>query len=295
MKMHKQITSLQNPLVKQAVQIKNKARERKARQLFLAEGLREVGLALQNGFAASCLFYDPSLTGGSIIQSLVKKAERKPESIIAVSTAVMGKIAYRSSVTNVVGLFKNPISVRSPQSTVHSPQSAVWSEAEIPNLLRGGNPLYLVLEGIEKPGNLGAILRTADAAGADGIFLCEPKFDLYNPNAIRASLGAIFTLPIFEMPSEEAAAFFKNNNIPVYATWLEAAKPLYECDLKGAAALVLGAEATGISPFWLGQADQRIIIPMSGQVDSLNVSTSAAIVLFEAVRQRNQSLRETRV
>ena len=118
------------------------------------------------------------------------------------------------------------------------------------------------------------------------MLLCEPDFDLYNPNAIRASLGAIFTLPIFEKTSEEAVAWLRQHGLKIFATWLEAARPLYACDLSGPTALVLGAEATGITPYWVEQADERIIIPMAGQVDSLNVSASAAVVLFEAVRQR---------
>ncbi len=266
--MTKHISSPNNPLIKHAVVLKNKARMRKEQQLFIAEGLREMGLALQNGFEAATLFYDPEITPQKEVERLLENATTPPNKIITVNQAVLDKIAYRSSVPNVVGIFKN----KAPTLLLED------SKAQ--------NPLYLVLEGIEKPGNLGAVLRTADAAGVDGVFVCEPSFDLFNPNAIRASLGAIFTVPIYEMLSVEVVGFLKNRNIPIYATWLEAARPLFECNLTGPTALVLGAEATGITPFWIEQADERIIIPMSGQIDSLNVSTSAAIVLFEVVRQR---------
>ena len=268
--MPKHLTSPNNPLIKQAVLLKNKARERKEKGMFIAEGLREVKLALLNGFKASHLFYDPAQTPQETIDHVLENAPISPTEMITVSEQVLEKIAYRSNVPNVVGIFKNKALSQAPDSSLVDHHAS----------------LILVLEGIEKPGNLGAILRTADAAGVDAVFVCEPDFDLYNPNAIRASLGAIFTLPIYEMPSEETAAFLKKHQIPIYATYLEAAKPLYSINLKKAAALVLGAEACGITPFWVEQADDRIIIPMSGQVDSMNVSASAAIVLFEAVRQR---------
>ena len=270
--MQKHLTSPNNLTIKQAVQLKHKARERKAQGLFIAEGLREVRLALENGFEPTHLFYAPDITPISTIEQVCKNAAVLPKETITVSEAVFDKIAYRSSVPNVVAVFKSQVvGCRLQVASLAEPEK---------------KPLILILEGIEKPGNLGAILRTADAAGIDALFVCEPDFDLFNPNAIRASLGAIFTVPIFEMASADAVAFLKKNNIPIYATYLEAAKPLYECDLKKAAALVLGAEATGITLFWVEQADERIIIPMAGQVDSMNVSASAAVVMFEAVRQR---------
>lgn len=267
--MYKHLSSPNNPIIKQAVLLKHKARERKNQQRFIAEGLREVQLALVNGYEADTLFFNPDQTPESTVLGLIQKADHAPASIITVSEAVLDKIAYRSGVPNVVAVFKHKTQAPAQQIDFGKP-----------------NPLILILEGIEKPGNLGAILRTADAAGIDALFVCEPNFDLYNPNAIRASLGAIFTLPIFEWSSQKTITYLQQANIPVYATYLEAAIPLYECDLKSAAALLLGAEAKGISPLWIQEADQRIIIPMHGQVDSMNVSAAAAIALFEAVRQR---------
>ncbi|MEZ4933126.1 MAG: RNA methyltransferase [Saprospiraceae bacterium] len=272
--MPKHLTSPSNPLIKQAIQLKNKARERKTQGLFIAEGLREIRLALLNGFEATHLFYDPSQTNQETVDQVLQNAIMPPKEIITVDQSVLEKIAYRASVPNVVAICKNKT------------QGETLSLA----FERNQPPLILVLEGIEKPGNLGAILRTADAAGVDAVFVCEPDFDLFNPNAIRASLGAIFTLDIFDISSETAVSFLKNQGITIYATYLEAAKPVYQCDFSAPSALVLGAEASGISKFWVEQADQKIIIPMSGQVDSMNVSASAAIVLFEAVRQRRKDI-----
>lgn len=270
--MPKHLTSPNNPLIKQAIQLKNKARERKEQGLFIAEGLREIRLALLNGFEATHLFYDPTQTVQSTIDHTLKGAVIPPKEIITVDQSVFDKIAYRTGVPNIVGIFKNK------------------SQNDVLPLAFENNqqPFILVLEGIEKPGNLGAILRTADAAGVDAVFICEPDFDLYNPNAIRASLGAIFTLSIFDISSKTAVTFLKKQGVTIYATYLEAAKPIYQCDFTTPCALVLGAEASGISKFWVEQADQTIIIPMSGQVDSMNVSASAAIAMFEVVRQRRQ-------
>jgi TrmH family RNA methyltransferase len=270
--MTKHITSLQNPLIKNIVQLSAKARERKAQGLFVAEGLREVGLALRNGYHATALLFDETSTSPESIEELLENATTPPDEIIPVSAAVFEKIAYRSGIPNVVGIFLN--------SEFRIPNS----EFRIQNV-----PLFLVVERVEKPGNLGAMLRTADAAGVSGVFVCDPLADPFNPNVIRASLGAVFTVPVFTTDSQTAAEWLKKQGIRIIATHLEAARSLYECDLTQPLAFVLGAEATGISGFWVEQADERIIIPMQGQVDSLNVSASAAVVVFEAVRQRVDS------
>ncbi len=265
--MLKQITSPQNPFIKNIALLGAKARERKAQGLFVAEGLREVELALRSGFEAEALLFDEAVTPFSTIENLMKNAVKQPGEVIAVSTPVFEKIAYRTGVPNVVAVFK----------------MKTWG---IEELRLSETPLLLVMESVEKPGNLGAMLRTADAAGVDAVLVCDPHTDIFNPNAIRASLGAIFTVPVVALSTEEAVSFFKKQGIQIFATWLEAAKPLYNCDLTQPLAFVLGAEATGISKYWVENSDERVIIPMAGQVDSLNVSASAAIVLFEAVRQR---------
>ena len=265
--MKKQITSPQNPFIKNIALLAHKARERQPQGLFVAEGLREVGLALQNSYEAEALLFDESLTPAATVEALAATALISPKEIIGASRAVFEKIAYRSSVPNVVALFKMKLPT-------------------LEAITFKSTPFILVVESVEKPGNLGAMLRTADAAGVDAVLVCDPQCDLFNPNTIRASLGAVFTVPVVAVSSEEAAAWLKKSGIPTFATYLEASRPLYGCDLRGSLALVLGAESTGISDFWVKQADERIIIPMAGQVDSLNVSASAAVVLFEVVRQR---------
>ncbi len=266
--MLKQITSPQNPLIKTIAVLGAKARDRREQGLFVAEGLREVELALRSGFEAEVLLFEENVTPFAIIEAMVKNAAHQPSEFIATSAKVFEKIAYRTGVPNVVAVFK----MKTPS---------------LADLRLSDNPLLLIMESVEKPGNLGAMLRTADAAGVDAVLVCDPHTDVFNPNAIRASLGAIFTVPVVAISTEEAVAFLRSKSIKIMATWLEAATPLYATDLRQPLAFVLGAEATGISKYWVEQADERIIIPMAGQVDSLNVSASAAIVLFEAVRQRS--------
>ena len=268
----KTITSLQNPLVKKIDLLTTKSRERRREGLFVAEGLRETGLALDAGYVPLQVFFDPAFTGEEVVRQWCGRAPGVSPEVIALQSNVFEKLAYRSGVPNVLVLFQMP-------------------ERAIESVTLPENPLVLVLEAIEKPGNLGAILRTADAAGVDAVFVCDPATDLYNPNTIRASLGALFTLPVLATSSESAASWLKANHIPVLATYLEASQSIYSCDLAGPVALVMGAEATGISSFWIERAERRIIIPMQGKVDSMNVSASTAILLFEVVRQRITKVR----
>ena len=149
------------------------------------------------------------------------------------------------------------------------------------------NPLVIVLEAVEKPGNLGAVLRSADASGADAVIVCDPLTDLYNPNLIRSSIGGIFTVPVAAASSEETIEWLKSRNIRIYTAQLQDSKWYYDTDMRGGTALVMGTEATGLTDIWRKAADAHIKIPMLGKLDSLNVSVSAAILLFEAVRQRN--------
>ena len=149
------------------------------------------------------------------------------------------------------------------------------------------NPLVVVLESVEKPGNLGAVLRSADAAGVDAVIVCDPLTDLYNPNLIRSSIGAIFTVPVAATTSEEAISWLKTNNIKIYTAQLQDSEWYYDTDMKGGTAIVMGTEATGLTDTWRKAADAHIRIPMLGRLDSLNVSVSAAILMYEAIRQRN--------
>jgi TrmH family RNA methyltransferase len=154
------------------------------------------------------------------------------------------------------------------------------------NLALSKNPLLLILEAVEKPGNLGAVLRTADAAGIDAVIICDQLVDFYNPNVIRSSVGCVFTNQIASAPSEHAIEWLKKNKINVYCTYLKASKPYYEIDYTHPAAIVMGTESQGLSNKWIENAEANIIIPMRGKIDSMNVSTAAAVVIFEAARQR---------
>jgi len=147
-------------------------------------------------------------------------------------------------------------------------------------------PLVLVLESVEKPGNLGALLRTADAAGVDAVIICDPQTDFYNPNVIRSSMGCLFTKQIASAPSAETIEWLDRNKINIFCTALSASQPYHQIDFSQPSAVVMGTEATGLSDIWLRKSKANIIIPMNGKIDSMNVSTSAAVVIFEAVRQR---------
>lgn len=261
------ISSLQNPLIKNIGSLLEKARERRKQGLLVAEGLIEVGMALRAGYVVEQLLYNPDITPEENIQQVLKYQPAATQQLIQVNGPVMEKIAYRANVPNVVSVLRS--------------KSPVLNEFKVKE-----NPLILLLETVEKPGNLGAILRTADAAGVDAVLLCDPQTDWYNPNVIRASLGAVFTVPIFSTTASEALEWLQKHQIRIFATHLEASYPYYDCDLRGPTALVMGTEADGISDFWIQNAYQRVIIPMHGLVDSMNVSVSTAILLFEALRQR---------
>ena len=184
-----------------------------------------------------------------------------------VSENVYERIAYRGSTEGVIAIMKA-------------------KEHRLENLQLPENPLIVVLESVEKPGNLGAVLRSADAAQADAVIVCDPLTDLYNPNLIRSSIGAIFTVPTVACTSEECIAFLKQHGIQILTAQLQDSKLYYDTDMTGGTAIVMGTESTGLTDQWRQAADAHIRIPMLGRLDSLNVSVSAAILLFEAVRQR---------
>ncbi len=263
--MAKVITSAQNPLIKNIVALTAKARERRDQGLFVAEGLRETAMAPAAGYEAEAILYDPAHTSAADMAPL---SVYPPGIWVEVSSPVFEKIAYRAGVPNVVAVMRaKPLSLE---------------RIALPEY-----PLVLVLESVEKPGNLGAILRTADAAGADAVVLCDPLTDWYNPNVIRASLGAVFTVPVAAAPAPDVLAWLRQHRLRIAATHLEASHPHYETDFSKGVAIVMGSESEGISDFWVQAADERIIIPMQGRVDSLNVSASTAVLLFEARRQRD--------
>ncbi len=259
-----QITSLQNPRVKQIVQL-SKARERREQGLVVVEGAREIGLAVEAGYEPEVVYVCPEIYAKSEYPELLNRIA--PSRIIAFTPAVFEKVAYREGSDGLIALIKP-------------------KEHRLDLLQLKENPFIIVLESVEKPGNLGAVLRTADAAKVDAVVICDPLTDLYNPNAIRSSVGCLFTVPIAVCSSKECLDWMKSLKIRSFAAELQASEWYHECDFKGPSAIIMGTEADGLTKFWLEKADKRIKIPMRGVIDSLNVSVSTAVITFEAMRQR---------
>lgn len=261
----KEISSPHNDLIKRTLLIREKSRVRRKLSQFLVEGRREVERALLAGYEPLQLFVCLPILGefGGKLAEAIQSAPTAsvPESLYA-------KIALRGSSEGILALFRAPLH---PLDDLR---------------LSGDAPLLLVLEAPEKPGNLGALFRTADAAGIDGVLLADPQTDIYNPQCIRSSLGGVFTRPIGTGSSQEVADFLMSKSVRVCCAALTASVPYHSLDYTGPTGLVLGAEDKGLSPFWLERSDANVIIPMSGIVDSLNLSVSAAVLIFEAVRQR---------
>jgi len=259
-----QITSLQNPRVKQIVQL-SKVRERREQGLVIVEGAREIGLALDAGHEPEVVYVCPEIYAKSGYPDLLNRITIQKQ--IAFTSAIFEKVAYREGSDGLIALIKP-------------------KEHRLDQLQLQENPFIIVLESVEKPGNLGAVLRTADAAKVDAVVICDPLTDLYNPNAIRSSVGCLFTVPIAVCSSEECLEWMKAHQIKSFAAELKASEWYQNCDFKGPSAIIMGTEADGLTDFWLINADKRIKIPMRGVIDSLNVSVSAAVLTFEAMRQR---------
>lgn len=258
------ITSLQNPTIKRVVKL-SKSKERAEQQLFLIEGARELSLALEGGYAINEVFVCRELFDRSRYPGVL---DTVPEpSLVEISNEVFRKIAYRENSDGIVALAKP-------------------KEHGLRDVSLGENPFLILLESIEKPGNLGAVLRTADASGVDAVVVCDPRTDLYNPNVVRSSVGTLFTVTTALCTSQEAHAWLEANGITSFAAELTAADFYQDADLTGPSAIVMGTEAEGLTPFWLERAKKRIKIPMRGKIDSLNVSVSTAVLTFEAMRQR---------
>jgi len=264
----KHISSIQNTAVKELVLLQSKAKVRKEKNLFVVEGRRELHLAHLAQHQINTLFWCAEIFDKSEFVLWQKQFDQNIE-IISVSLAVYQKLVIRDSTEGVVGIVK--------QKENHFDS---WQP-------KRKNSLVLVLESIEKPGNLGAILRTADAAAIDAIIITEQHTDLYNPNVIRSSVGGFFSVPVFVCSNEEASAFLTKNNINIYAASLQKSIAYTQADYTKSTAFVLGSEAKGLRSFWYQNNNTTIKIPMLGNVDSLNVSVAAAILSYEALRQRN--------
>lgn len=283
------ITSAQNRKVKELLTLVEKSKARSAAGLFVVEGQRELGHCLDAGFIPETLFIcgevmavqnnavnvaktghlAENIEGKDGLDALIAKAEAlNPRlGVVQIPAFLYEKVAYRGSTEGII-------------AEVHSvPRS-------LENLRLGERPLVMVLESVEKPGNLGAVLRSADAAGADAVIVCDPLTDIWNPNLIRSSVGAVFSVPVAVCTSADAIAFLKKRGIRILTAQLQESEWYYDTDMTGATALVMGTESTGLTQAWRDSADAHIKIPMLGRLDSLNVSVSAAVLLYEAVRQR---------
>lgn len=256
------ITSPHNPLIKKVKRLQDKSAERREAQLFVAEGVRECSLMQQTGYELDTLL---------VCEAIYKPSAVYPVALTGnirwVNKEVYESMAYRDSTEGIIALAR-------PKAH------------RIAELSLGKTPLILVLVGVEKPGNIGAMLRTCDAAAVDAVIICDAKADVYNPNVIRSSLGTVFTNPVAVCSWQEAKAFFVQHHITCFAAMLGASKPHYRCNFNQPTAFVLGTEATGLPHEVLRDCDEQLIIPMLGKIDSLNVSVSAAVLLYEAVRQK---------
>lgn len=256
--MTEHITSSANPKFKRLIALLQKSSERRESALFTVEGVREISHCIEAGYKPDCIFFCPDIVSEETLPQCRH---------FALSAGLYAKAAYREGTEGAIGVFQ---AMEHPLSSLHLKD----------------NPLIAVLESVEKPGNLGAVLRTCDAAGTDALIICDPRTDLYNPNLIRASIGAVFTVPTAVCTTAQAITFLKSKGIRILTAQLQDSSLYYDCPMTKGTAIVMGTEATGLSDKWRQAADAHIRIPMLGKLDSLNVSVSAAILLYEAVRQR---------
>lgn len=255
-----QITSAQNPKVKLLLELQQKSSVRRQHGLFVVEGRREIERCVNSGYQVDTLFWCPEIFG-------MEEPQVEGARLFQITTDIYNKVAYRGGTEGVIA----EVNVR---------------QHTLKDLKLQKRALVVVMESVEKPGNVGAVLRTADAANADAVIVCDPLTDLYNPNLIRASVGAFFSVPCVACTSEECIKWLKENKVQILTAQLQDSCFYYESDMTRSTAIVVGTEATGLTDKWRQAADGHIRIPMLGIGDSLNVSVSAAILLFEAVRQR---------
>jgi TrmH family RNA methyltransferase len=260
------ITSLQNPRVKHLVKLRDR-RPRDEAGVFLVEGYREIRRALEKHVALTEIYFSPGWFLGENEPALIEQARVAGAAVFELTKEAFAKVAYRERPDGLLAV---------------APQ---WKRA-LADLTLPAEPFLLVVEAIEKPGNLGTILRSADAAGCDAVIVCDPVTDIFNPNVVRASTGVLFSVPLVVEESTRVRAWLKKKGVRAVAT-TPAAEAIYsDADLRGPLAIVMGSEQYGLSEFWLKECDLPVRIPMAGQADSLNVAMATIITLFEAVRQR---------
>lgn len=266
------ITSAQNPKIRTLLELQEKSKARRKEGLFVVEGQRELLHCIEAGYEPYTIFICRDILTDKgldkILGAIKENFTGMACPIVEIPLQLYDKVAYRGGTEGVI-------------AEMHCRNSGL-EDLELKD-----NPLVVVLESVEKPGNLGAVLRSADASGVDAVIVCDPLTDLYNPNLIRSSIGAIFTVPVATASSDKTIEWLKANGIKIYTAQLQDSEWYYDTDMKAGTAIVMGTEATGLTDIWREAADAHIKIPMLGQLDSLNVSVSAAILMFEAVRQRN--------
>ncbi len=244
------------------MQLQEKSKARKQSGTFLMEGKREISIAVKGGYEMETLLFLPEICSETDAKELSENAE-----LIEINKEVYQKLAYRDTTEGILAVAKT-------------------KSMQLSDLKLSENPLILIAEAPEKPGNIGALLRTADAANLDAVIIANLKSDLYNPNIVRSSVGCLFTNQIATGTTSEIIAFLKERNINFYCATLQNSTSYHTLDYTTPTALVVGTEATGLTEEWRKEATQNIIIPMQGQIDSMNVSVAAAILIFEAKRQR---------
>ncbi len=262
-----QITSLQNPRIKEMIRLRD-GRHRRKQGRILIDGVREIERAMGSGVVPSELVYCSQQCDDASAQGVLATAEEQGVELIEVSTQVFEKLAFGARAEGLVAVAPTP-------------------RTSLGDLCIDKDALVVVLEGVEKPGNVGAVLRSADASGVGAVIVADGRTDLFNPNAIRASLGTIFTVPVAEASSEETLNWLNEQGISVFAARVDGSVVYTEADFRGGSAIVLGGEADGLTDAWSGEGVQAVRLPMLGVADSLNVSVTAAVILYEAVRQRN--------
>ena len=266
------ISSVQNARIKHVVALQQKSSLRREEGLFVVEGQREIEHCIACGY--------------EIVERYVLNENVTPQ--------VYEKMAYRGSTEGIIAVARckdhqlSTLRSALPLRSAKNSQLSARPEGTLAQARTLNSPLIVVLESVEKPGNLGAILRTAEAAGVDAVIVCDPLTDLYNPNLIRASIGGIFNVPTAVCTSQECIAFLKEHGVRILTAQLQDSYEYYDYDMRPATAIVMGTESTGLTSIWREAADAHIRIPMLGRLDSLNVSVSAAILMYEAVRQRSE-------
>ncbi|NRA89598.1 MAG: RNA methyltransferase [Simkaniaceae bacterium] len=265
------ISSLQNPRVKQAVKLREK-RERDRSQSFLIEGYRELYRGVKGGVPIAALFYSPQHFLGSNESALIEEIRSHGAPVMEVSKAVFEKMSYRDRPDGLLAI---------------ASQTYLSLNDLISAFEKNRPPFFVIAESIEKPGNLGTILRSSDAAGVDALIVCDQCTDVFNPNVVRASVGTLFTVPVVQASSEETIKWLKSRGVKTVAATPDAPSSFTKTNLSGPIAIAVGTEQLGLSKNWMENADIQVSIPMNGVADSLNVATATTLLLYEVLRQRS--------